>query len=171
MDMQETKYKLYMMRKPLTVLALLLLIVFAAYLFSGPAPNVEEQGEALGDLIRAGKAPMPAFSSTTEARLKASKGFQALVSYTDTGFEPTELTIKEGETIRFTNNSSDKLWVAASGKTIYPAGGGCASSAFDSCAAFEPMDYWEFTFSQSGEWDFVNNIDKTKGGVVRVNVE
>ncbi|MBI5458076.1 hypothetical protein HY971_05130 [Candidatus Kaiserbacteria bacterium] len=125
--------------------------------------------EMLGDSIRIGKAPIPAFSTSTRERLAGSHGFQALVSYTDNGFEPAKLTVKKGETIRFTNNSSRDIWVAASGNPLYPSvENGCGSSAFDSCAPFAPMDFWEFTFEQKGQWHVVNNLDKEKSALIKV---
>ncbi|MDO8576016.1 MAG: hypothetical protein Q7R90_01745, partial [bacterium] len=96
-----------------------------------------------------------------------SKGFQYLVSYTDRGFEPTRLTVKQGETVRFTNNSSEGLWVAAGGEKLYPGVvNGCGSSALDSCRPIGQGEFWEFTFDAAGTWMFSNNIDKEKSGTV-----
>ena len=93
------------------------------------------------------------------------------VSYTDNGFEPANVTITQGQTVRFTNNSSHDVWIAADGinAQIYPRTREvCGSSDLDSCAPFAPQDFWEFTFNVKGEWHVVNNVDKTKGGVVIV---
>lgn len=51
------------------------------------------------------------------AMVYASKGFQYLVSYTDTGFEPKDFTINKGETVRFGNNSSHDMWISESSHT------------------------------------------------------
>lgn len=157
------------------ILLLILLVLVGVVLFvskTGLLPRLEispAQDTSLADTIRAGAAPIPAYSSSTEAKLAASKGFQTLVSYTDQGFEPGEVTITKGQTIRFTNNSSSDVWIAATGDTLYPRGAtGCGSSALDSCAPFAPQDFWEFTFEKKGEWGIVNNLNKTKSGVVRV---
>lgn len=122
-------------------------------------------------------ASQPSSNSTTSqprppspevmAYLAQSKGFQYLVSYTDRGFEPTKLTVKKGETVRFTNNSSEGLWVAASGQKVYPGVmNGCGSSALDSCRPIGQGEFWEFTFDAAGTWAFTNNIDKEKSGTV-----
>lgn len=113
----------------------------------------------------------PPMTPLMQEVLANSNGFQYLVSYTDSGFEPATLAVQAGETVRFTNNSSQNLWVAASaeGGAIYPAGGkNCGQSAFDSCVAMQPLEFWEFTFDLSGEWSFANNINKSRSGVVRV---
>ncbi|MDO8576493.1 MAG: hypothetical protein Q7R90_04205 [bacterium] len=122
-------------------------------------------------------ASQPSSNSTTSqprspspevmAYLAQSKGFQYLVSYTDRGFEPTRLTVKQGETVRFTNNSSEDLWVAAGGEKVYPGVvNGCGSSALDSCRPIGRGEFWEFTFDVAGTWMFSNNIDKEKSGTI-----
>jgi plastocyanin len=125
----------------------------------------------LGDTIRAGTAAIPAYSTSTAERLAHSHGFQALISYTDLGFEPMEITIHRGNTVRFTNNSSNDVWIAASGQhvQIYPrTSGTCGSSSLDSCAPFAPQDFWEFSFDTPGNWQVVNNLDKSRSAMVRV---
>jgi plastocyanin len=108
----------------------------------------------------------------TMAYLAASKGFQYLISYTGRGFEPATLTIKKGETIRFTNNSAGGLWVAATGTSgkIYPSGTGneCGQSAFDSCKVMKSGEFWEFTFTTVGTWGYKNNADTKMTGTVTV---
>ena len=94
-----------------------------------------------------------------------------LVSYTDRGFEPSNTTIKSGETIRFTNNSSHDLWIAANGTSanpIYPGTSNCGASALDTCKSLKPGDFWEFTFTQAGTWGYQNNLQKNDMATVRV---
>ena len=113
--------------------------------------------------------PRPTYTPEVQAQVAASKGFQDLVSYTDTGFQPSSLAISKGETIRFTNNSHSDLWVAATGQSPYPSkGNSCAGSDLDSCHVIHSGEFWEFTFDVVGTWSFINNIQKTDGGTVHV---
>ena len=112
--------------------------------------------------------PQPPYTKQVEAQLAASNGFQELVSYTDRGFEPKHISIAKGDTVRFTNNSYRELWVAASANPYPSAQSACGSSAFDSCRALKSGEFWEFTFGVAGTWPYVNNLDKSKGGVVTV---
>ncbi len=110
-------------------------------------------------------------TASMQAVLEASKGFSLFVSYTDNGFEPAEASIKKGETVRFTNNSSQKLWVSAVQKNgvLYPGNGAsCGQSAFDTCMGLEPYEIWEFTFSEAGVWGYRNNVEQTHVGVIQV---
>ena len=153
----------------------LVLLAGAAYVFSirwSPvAPPSSSSEVPLAKTIRTGEAPIPAYTPVVAAKLAKSTGFQALVSYTDKGFEPAMLTITAGETIRFTNNSSHDVWIAADGSAgvVYPRTHSvCGSSDLDSCGAIAPMDFFEFTFAQQGDWGVVNNLHKSKRLTVKV---
>ena len=111
----------------------------------------------------------PPFTSETAATLQKSKGFQLLVSYTDYGFQPAVASIKKGDTVRFTNNSSGALWVVAYSHVLYPkATGSCGASAFDSCREIGRGEFWEFTFTKAGTWPYQNKLDPQKSGSVKV---
>lgn len=107
-----------------------------------------------GDAIRMGTAPRPAPTpaQTTKA-LANTTGFQALVSYTDRGFEPRIARIKAGETVRFTNNSSGNLQLYISGSTE---------------SALAPQEFREVAFDTKGDKAYLNSLDETKSGVVKV---
>jgi plastocyanin len=114
--------------------------------------------------------PESSVNDTIEVRNKYP--FDVLVSYTNDGFEPAELAIASGGTVRFTNNSEQYLWVAADATlgTVYPAvQNGCGSSALDSCYALRPGEYWQFTFHAKGTWVLHNNVSKNEVTVVHVN--
>ena len=115
--------------------------------------------------------PQPAASSSVTTNALKGHTFQLLISYVDLGFEPHSAKIHAGDTVRFVNNSTRDLWVAANGITgkIYPGiQDGCGSSALDSCRSLAPGAYWEFTFTEKGTWSFVNNLDKSNEGNVSV---
>ncbi len=155
------------LKKPVALLIVLLVISVLLYLVAGiialsprtagiPAQRGYSQPEAMeADLIRAdGKNPVLA------------------ITYTNDGFFPADAKVKKGDMVRFTNNSDNMLWVAASDAsgTIYPRRtSGCGSSAFDSCGSVERGRYWQFTFDEEGTWSFENNLDKAKKGVIHVN--
>lgn len=164
-------------RRQLILLAILLVLSCIAFLLSlAPTPVAmvpqAPAEKSLAETIRAGKAPRPAFSTTTKEKLERSKGPNALLSYTQMGFEPREVTIKQGESVRFTNNSNRDIWIAAaaeSGEHLYPGvPNGCGSSELDSCGAIPPQDFWEFTFDAKGSWGVANAFDAANIAVVRV---
>ena len=94
-----------------------------------------------------------------------------LISYTARGFEPKTVTVKNGDAIRFTNNSSEDLWVASTGASgsVYPGTDKeCGQSSFDTCHVLKHGEFWEFTFTTSGTWSYQNNRDTTMTGTVIV---
>ncbi len=143
----------------------------AVFFFHGRAAAPADDSRAAAD-GQSGKIPQPPFTPEVRAMLAESSGFQFLVSFTDRGFEPASATIKKGETVRFTNNSSTDLWVASVGTADgapYPGGSEeCGQSAFDTCKVLKPGEFWEFTFAQAGVWSYHNNRDTAVSGVVRV---
>src|SRR3989344_4801790 len=107
-------------------------------------------------------------SAVTSVNELHAKGFSALVSVSDTGFEPRTITVNKGATIRFFNNSGASVHIAASGDALYPGKSTCGASAFDSCKALTKNDFWEFTFAVSGTWTYQDTATGHQG-TVRVN--
>jgi plastocyanin len=149
----------------LAVLAILVLI--ASVLRLGSPRTVLRPVAATPD-----GTSIPSLTPAVQAQLAASHGFQYLVSYTGRGFEPATLTIKKGETVRFTNNSDEDLWVAATGASgkVYPAASNneCGQSAFDSCVSISRGGFWEFTFTRTGTWSYQNNRDTKMTAIITV---
>ncbi len=155
---------MHMSTRNLVGLLLLLIVSFVAWAMLRPASHPDSS-------MLAADAPLPQPPATPSDYVAAQNphGFQLLVSYTNRGFEPKSAAIKAGETVRFTNNSSSDIWVAAGGEKLYPGGvSDCGSSPLDSCETIPPGRYWEFTFSQQGTWIIVNNLDKSKSVSIRV---
>jgi plastocyanin len=155
------------LRTPVIVLVALLVVVAITAIVSLSLPFSPQPSAAIPS------RQVPPLTPEMQAVLAKSHGFQALVSYTDRGFEPSTITIKKGETVRFTNNSSgDLLWVASTGTMsgkVYPAdSAACGQSAFDVCQSLKPHEFWEFTFTAAGTWSYQNNLDPSQTGIVRV---
>jgi len=71
----------------------------------------------------------------------AQTGFQYLVSYTNHGFAPHSLSVKRGETIRFTNNSAATLQLSLPGSpTESLAHAGYFEHTFDTAGTFNYSD-------------------------------
>lgn len=149
--------------KLLGILAVILIAIAAILVFFGAWPMWQQPAPA--------QSGPPPITPAEEQLLKNYPSFQYLISYTDTGFAPSTLTVKQGQTVRFTNNSSRQLWVASIGQgstQIYPGTSSCGGSAFNSCIVLNPGDFWEFTFDQSGAWEFQNALNKDDTGTVTV---
>ena len=109
-------------------------------------------------------------SSEIVQELKASKGFQVLVMYTGEGFSPATSTIKKGQTVRFTNNSTTNVWVAEVTDLNTPSHPNTTNCdvPFNSCEALRPTEFKEFTFPAAGTFYYIDNLSTTTRGAVVV---
>jgi len=69
----------------------------------------------------------------------AQKGFQYLVSYSDSGFHPVTLSVKRGETVRISNNSDGLLRLLFENAQITSLNRG---------------EYYEYTFANAGAFAY-----------------
>lgn len=102
-------------------------------------------------------------------QLQQSHGFQAFVSYGGGSFQPATTTIKVGQTIRFTNNSSHDIWVGQITEKNTPEHPNTryCDVPFNSCHALHAGDFAEFTFPRAGTYYFMDGLNTaTRGAVV-----
>ncbi len=152
-------------RPLITALGLLLLAVLVLYLAMAVFSSIRPGGIPRLN-IGEGAPLLPTGESAQIAR--SPQSFDAFVSITDRGFEPSDISVASGKTVRFTNNSKGGVRIAAAGDDLYPAAkNGCSASAFDSCKTLAPGEFWEFTFDEQGVWQY-RDRESEKTGVVRV---
>jgi len=87
----------------------------------------------------------------------------ATIQYTDTGFEPKELSVPLGAMVHFVNKSSKEMWVASNehpGHTDLPT--------FDQ---FMTGDQYVYVFDTTGDWKYHDHLNPTAEGVIKVEVK
>ncbi len=82
---------------------------------------------------------------------------------TSAGYEPSEVTIKKGDIVRFTNESDDFHWPASD---LHPTHG--VYPAFDPLRPIAQGESWQFQFEQIGVWNFHDHIRANKTGTITV---
>ena len=87
-----------------------------------------------------------------------------IVTYTDSGYSPKEITISKGDTVVFKNESSGTLWPASAvhpTHTVYPGSSiqkcGGSDIMFDACRGLDTGEEWSFTFNEAGSWGYHNH--------------
>ena len=101
------------------------------------------------------------------------------VAYTDSGFSPSTLTIKKGETVLWQNQTSKhkNMWVASAmhpTHRIYPetdiakCGTKNAEGMFDECTGVSVKETWSFTFNETGTWKYHNHLNPSHFGSITV---
>lgn len=116
-------------------------------------------------------ATTPTATAPEQSTSSPQTNTQYVVTYTDSGFSPSTITIPKGGTVIFKNAASDDVRVASNPHPIhngYPATGGCVGSTFDSCSNIAPGSSWSFTFTYVGSWEYHNHLNPGEGGTVVV---
>ncbi len=85
------------------------------------------------------------------------------VSYTDSGFNPSSVSIKRGETVKFRNDSSGGMQVASNVHPVHSD-----YSGFDAGRAYGQGETYSFTFDRTGSWNYHNHVNAGRGGQVVV---
>jgi plastocyanin len=128
-------------------------------------------------------APMPVEATPTtpavSTNASSTGATPTVVTYTDKGFSPATFTVKLGTTVRFVNNSSHKMWVAAGNHPTHTTYDGTTeqqhctngtnnNGSFDECTAVDPGTVYSFTFNKIGTFTFHNHIQASDGGTVTI---
>ena len=97
------------------------------------------------------------------------------IMYTENGFEPKEVTVKQGQTVTFLQGTVDaEMWVASddhpehAGYAGTPMKEHCPDASglrFDQCA--KGVSY-SFTFQKTGTWGYHNHEHPEAKGVITV---
>lgn len=82
---------------------------------------------------------------------------------TDEGYEPKEVTIKKGDIVLFTNESSEYHWPASD---LHPTHG--IYPEFDPLMPIASGEEWKFKFEQGGVWKYHDHIRANKVGSITV---
>ncbi len=126
-----------------------------------------------GTPVSAPAAEAPAVDATTAAATTPS---EVTITYTDQGFSPQNVSVAEGQTVTWVNQSSGSMWVASAAHPDHTVYDGTSRSAhcaagysgpvpFDECSAGAS---YRFTFDKAGTWKYHNHADASKFGSVTV---
>lgn len=160
------------------VVVVLVALAAAWYFFGGtaaPAPAPDntpvQTGSAAANSQNAG--------TPAEQGIGTPAGAPIMVSYTNSGFSPATLTVKKGQSVKFTNNSSETMWVASNphpshtsydgtSRETHCAAGYKGPSPFDECIAVNAGASYTFTFTKTGTWGYHNHANHNMFGTVTV---
>lgn len=153
------------------------LVVLAAgalvgwYVFGGSGGSM---GDLTGTLTEESPTPtrragLPSEASEEEfvgqGQEKGGVSSRTLVTYTDTGFAPIAVTVKQGSTVTFVNESSRGMWVASG---VYPSNQLLPS--FNQKGTVAKGGVYEYTFSKAGTWQYQNDKNPSDIGYVTVKL-
>ncbi len=110
------------------------------------------------------KSGNPVLASVFEHEVAPSDGMgMVTVRYTNTGFEPTKLTVPAGTMVEFINQSDNDMWVASN---MHPSHEILAT--FDQFQGVGKGQSYMYTFDKKGVWPYHDHINPAIEGVVAV---
>ena len=86
-----------------------------------------------------------------------------IVILSDSGFSPASTEVRVGETVKFINNGSGKMWVASA-----PHPAHTNYSEFDEKTGTNAGGSYEFTFLKTGSWKYHNHLNPSQFGTIVV---
>lgn len=87
----------------------------------------------------------------------------SVVTYTNTGFSPTTVTVKKGTTVTFVNASTGGMWVASA---VHPTHQ--LLPGFDQLKSVGKGGSYDYTFVKVGTWKYHNHVNVSDFGSVVV---
>lgn len=151
-----------------SVLVISLFLFAALFLVSCAQEGTPETGE------RQQAAPMP---PPLERTVPLAAGEPREIIITANGFEPTEITIKAGQTVLWVNKDSQEHWPASAvhpTHTAYPGSGisKCGTdeekNIFDACRPLAMGEKFSLTFTEKGSWAYHDHLQLGNRGKVVV---
>ena len=154
-----------------TIVIIAVVLVSGYFLFfrgaSQPTPSVS-QPSSQQPIIQPSTQQQPS-QQPPVAQVPVVK--ENMVTYTNSGYSPSALTIKKGEMVIFKNQSSQSMWTASAvhpTHRAYPTTGGCLGSTFDTCTGIQSGGSWSFKFDISGTWKYHNHLNPGDTGTIDV---
>jgi plastocyanin len=131
------------MKNPLLVIVPALILIGVASYFLMPKGS--------------GKTP-PVPAPSTEIPEGAT-----IITLTEDGFTPSEVTVKRGTTVAFVSENGKLFWPASNlhpSHALYPE--------FDPKLPIQSDEAWSFTFTKVGEWKYHDHLAPYYTGVITV---
>ncbi len=164
-----------------SILAVLVILIAAGYVFmqsgkeTSPQAEKQSQGQSSEPVTDDKQATMDdkSLDNNQENKTEGTYSGESDVANVDvavfdvtfdgTAFSPSKLQIKNGDIVRFKNNSDKDFWPASSphpAHTDYPE--------FDPKKKLGPNSVWEFKFTQTGVWKFHDHLTPSAYGSITV---
>ncbi len=147
----------------LALLAVLLLVVSCGKQPSTEEPSVGEETE-----VDTNSKPM---------RVPLVVEDIYTVEVTNSGFEPSDLTLKSGDSVRFVAMDNGRHWPASAlhplhqeypGSSIGKCNGPEQDQIFDACRVLPEGQGFEFRFTEKGTWKYHDHLHPSLTGTITV---
>lgn len=148
--------------------AVIIVILAAWWVFSQNASAPTTQTETVNNQEQ--QTPVVVENTTP-----APKTYE--IAFTDSGYVPSALTIKVGDTVVFKNMTTGGMWPASAMHPTHMLYGGTSlqdhcpdieNNDFDACKSIAAGQSWSFTFTKAGAWGFHDHLKLGNFGKITV---
>ena len=163
-----------MNKNSIIAISLVVILVGVGVFYISKNKVVENTETATQQEVTTTPEPATETPSGMEVSVTNAQTGNVTVTYTNSGFSPSVITVKQGTKVTFVNSSSKSMWVASdehpshteySGTTRQAHCPDAAGTAFDQCSTGSS---YTFTFNKAGSWDYHNHVMASDGGKVVV---
>lgn len=158
------------------VVVVIILVGVVVFLFSSgtiespePSPSSSQTPTPTMEALSPTLSPSPSVTPTVSQKVT--------VTYSNSGYSPSTVTIKQGDFVVFENDNSKMMWTASAvhpTHRVYPDSGIhlCGTQTlvtnFDACRGYASGESWEFKFDTEGTWRYHNHLQANHGGTIIV---
>ncbi len=148
----------------IVIIAVIVVLVIAGYLFF-IGNNQVNQGLYTNESGNQQQVQQQTNTTTEGNTTQTGKMYEVI--YTDSGYSPSEITIKLGDTVVFKNQSSGGMWTASGMHPTHTLYSGTSldqhcpdqqNISFDECTSVNSGGSWSFTFEKAGTWAYHNHL-------------
>jgi len=100
---------------------------------------------------------------SSESVMEEDSVSENMITYSDSGFSPNTITVEQGTTVTFLNQSSGQMWVASS---VHPTHQDYPG--FDQLKGVGTGEKYTFIFDKVGTWKYHNHLSSSNIGTVVV---
>lgn len=123
------------------------------------------------------ESPTPVVEATPSESPTPEPIGSTLITFTNSGYEPTYIEVEAGTVVTFENDSTSSMWTASNNHpthTLYPGSGISlcdteSDKIFDACGPVQPGESWSFQFDEIGTWRYHDHLSPGESGIILVN--
>ena len=154
------------MNRSVVIFAVVVVVAVAVWVMSRGAGEVVAPTPDMDGGATMMPAPTPTASQQSD-----------VVKYTASGFSPSTIIVKKGQTVTWVNESSSGMWTASAvhpthkvypGTDISMCETQTSDSMFDACMPVSSGQSWSFKFDVAGTWKYHNHVHSAHTGTVVV---
>ncbi len=150
------------MNKTYAILGLIILIVVGGFIIFGKDKDMVNLEDNTNNPSET-NTNINTNTTTVDTNTSVDEDKTFVLDYGQLGFSPMTVTIDEGDSVSFKNDTSGLMWVASDPHPTHTE-----FSAFDAKKGYSTGEIYTFKFEKAGTYEFHDHLHPTMKGTVFV---